>query len=45
MKKISLYLKPSQITELHALSKQTGIPVSELIRRAIAALLIKNATN
>jgi metal-responsive CopG/Arc/MetJ family transcriptional regulator len=35
MKKISLYLKPSQIAELQKVSKETGIPLSELIRRAI----------
>jgi len=35
MKKISLYLRPSQIAELQKVSKQTGIPLSELIRRAI----------
>jgi predicted DNA-binding protein len=39
MKTISLYIEPSQLKRLKAWSKETGAPVSELIRRAIEAAL------
>jgi predicted DNA-binding protein len=39
VKAISLYIEPSQLKRLKAWSKETGAPVSELIRRAIEALL------
>ena len=36
-----IYLKPAQIKKLDALSKKTGAPVAELIRRAIDAYKVK----
>jgi len=39
VKAISLYIEPSQLKRLKAWSKETGAPVSELIRRAIEAAL------
>ena len=39
MKKISLYLPEQQINALHMLCKDSGIPVSEHIRRAISEYL------
>jgi hypothetical protein len=41
MRKISLYLTETQIQALAALSKSTGLPVSEYIRRAVDDLLKK----
>jgi hypothetical protein len=41
MRKISLYLTETQIHALAALSKSTGLPVSEYIRRAVDDLLKK----
>jgi predicted DNA-binding protein len=35
MKQTSLFLKPRQKEDLKALSRATGAPVAELIRRAI----------
>lgn len=39
MKRTALFLKEEQIKKLAALSKETGAPVAELIRRAIDAYL------
>ena len=39
MKRTQLFLKPEQLGKLAALSKKTGAPVAELIRRAIDAYL------
>jgi len=39
MQTISLYIEPSQLKRLKAWSKETGAPVSELIRRGIEAAL------
>lgn len=41
MKRAQLFLKPEQIKRLSALSKKTGAPIAELIRRAIDAYLKK----
>ena len=49
MLRTALFVKSTQMTKLQVLSKVTGAPVSELIRRAIDAYLeqrkaeIKNA--
>ena len=39
MKRTQLFLKEEQLAKLGALSKKTGAPVAELIRRAIDAYL------
>lgn len=39
MKRTSLYLEEGQLKKLEAVSKKTGAPVAELIRRAIDAYL------
>lgn len=39
MKRTSLFLKAEQLKKLEAVSKETGAPVAELIRRAIDAFL------
>lgn len=39
MKRTALFLKPEQFAKLAALSKKTGAPIAELIRRAIDAYL------
>jgi predicted DNA-binding protein len=39
MKRTALFLKAKQVTALRALSKATGVPVAELVRRAIDAYL------
>ena len=36
MKKYSLYFDERQMAVLKAVSKRTGVPVAELIRRAVA---------
>jgi hypothetical protein len=41
MKRTSVFLAEQQITALAALSKSTGLPVSEYIRRAVDDLLKK----
>ncbi len=41
MKKMNLYLPEQQIEALQALSKKTGISVSEHIRRAVSEYLAK----
>jgi predicted DNA-binding protein len=38
-KTISLYVEPGQLKRLKLWSKETGAPVSELIRRAIETAL------
>jgi predicted DNA-binding protein len=43
MKATRVYLKEKQIVRLSAVSKKTGAPVAELIRRAIDAYLKKGA--
>jgi hypothetical protein len=43
MRRTALFLKQSQIRELQALSRKTGAPVAELIRRAIDMYLEKKA--
>jgi predicted DNA-binding protein len=42
MKATRVYLKEKQVSALTALSKKTGAPVAELIRRAIDAYLKGN---
>lgn len=39
MKRTALFLRPEQLEKLSALSKKTGAPIAELIRRAIDAYL------
>jgi predicted DNA-binding protein len=39
MKQTSLFLRPEQSSKLQELSRITGAPVAELIRRAIDAYL------
>jgi predicted DNA-binding protein len=39
MKQTSLFLKPEQMGRLQELSRKTGAPVAELIRRAIDAYM------
>jgi predicted DNA-binding protein len=39
MKRINYHLTDKQIEQLKAISKETGAPVAELIRRAIDAWL------
>lgn len=41
MKRTALFLKDEQLDKLNKLSKKTGAPVAELIRRAIDAYLGK----
>lgn len=41
MKRTALFLRPDQFDKLAALSKKTGAPIAELIRRAIDAYLKK----
>jgi len=41
MKRINFYLSDKQILHLKKLSKETGLPVSELTRRAIDEYLKK----
>jgi hypothetical protein len=43
MKRTALFLKEEQLKKLLALSKKTGAPVSELIRRAIDKYLLERA--
>ena len=43
MKRTALFLKEEQLKNLLALSKKTGAPVAELIRRAIDGYLKKRA--
>ena len=43
MKATRVYLKTEQIKKLATMSKKTGAPVAELIRRAIDAYLKKGA--
>lgn len=43
MQRINFYLSEKQIASLKALSKKTGLSVSELVRRAIDAYLKKEA--
>jgi predicted DNA-binding protein len=43
MKATRVYLKEKQVAALAVLSKKTGAPVAELIRRAIDAYLKKGA--
>jgi hypothetical protein len=39
MKRTAMFLKSKQIERLQALSRKTGAPVAELVRRAIDAYL------
>jgi len=39
MKRTALFLTPEQLDKLAQISKKTGAPVAELIRRAIDAYL------
>jgi predicted DNA-binding protein len=39
MKRTALFLKPGQMDKLQTLSRVTGAPMAELIRRAIDAYL------
>jgi predicted DNA-binding protein len=41
MKRTTMFLKPDQLQKLSILSKKTGAPISELIRRAIDKYLDK----
>jgi len=41
MKRTALYLKEDQLKKLESISKKTGAPVAELVRRAIDAYLEK----
>jgi predicted DNA-binding protein len=41
MKRTNFYFPPQMLTKLKAASKKTGLPVSELIRRAVEDLLKK----
>jgi len=43
MKRTALFLKEEQLKELEALSKKTGAPVAELIRRSIDKYLKERA--
>jgi predicted DNA-binding protein len=43
MKRTALFLKEEQTKKLLALSKKTGAPVAELIRRAIDRYLLERA--
>jgi hypothetical protein len=45
MKRTALFLKEQQLEKLQALSRKTGAPIAELVRRAIDAYLLsrKNA--
>jgi predicted DNA-binding protein len=40
MKRTALFLKEPQLEKLQKLSKKTGAPVAELVRRAIDAYLL-----
>ena len=40
MKRTGLFLKEPQLAKLQKLSKKTGAPVAELVRRAIDAYLL-----
>jgi predicted DNA binding CopG/RHH family protein len=42
MKRISLMLPPKQIAALKKIAAKTGIPLSEIIRRAIDEFISKN---
>ncbi len=44
MERINHHLTKVQLTSLRALSKQTGLTVAELIRRAVDAYLKREAT-
>ena len=44
MLRTALFVKSAQMTRLQTLSKVTGAPVSELIRRAIDAYLEQRKT-
>lgn len=39
LKKLNFYFAPEMLLRLKALSAKTGAPVSELVRRAVAAYL------
>lgn len=41
MKRTSLFMPEQMLEKLAALSKRSGVPVSELVRRAIDAFLKK----
>lgn len=41
MKRTNFYFPEDMLDRLRVLSARTGLPVSELIRRAIDALLVK----
>lgn len=41
MKRTALFLKDDQVKKLQSLSKKTGAPVAELIRRAVDEYLKK----
>lgn len=43
MKRTSLFLKAGQIKQLRTISKRTGAPVAELVRRAIDELIERHA--
>jgi predicted DNA-binding protein len=40
MRRTALFLKEQQLEKLRKLSKKTGAPVAELVRRAIDAYLL-----
>jgi hypothetical protein len=40
MKRTALFLKEQQLEKLQALSRKTGAPIAELVRRAIDAYLL-----
>jgi predicted DNA-binding protein len=43
MKRTNIYLTDSQIARLARLSERTGLSVAELVRRAVDALLVREA--
>ena len=40
MKRTALFLKEQQLEKLQTLSRETGAPIAELVRRAIDAYLL-----
>jgi Ribbon-helix-helix domain len=40
IKRTALFLKEQQLEKLHKLSRKTGAPIAELVRRAIDAYLL-----
>jgi predicted DNA-binding protein len=40
MKRTALFLKEQQLAKLQTLSRKTGAPIAELVRRAIDAYLL-----